>query len=311
MRDFPRLTPLVLAVSAAVGPQVAWAQGDQTKADSQPGEQQILALAEQFVSAFNAHQIDTLVELYAENAEVMHRDGTRLSGREQIRESFEEFFASSPEATLGVRMESLRLLTPELALEEGTATIFENGSDASYVSRYVMIHAHRNGEWKIAASKTTEEADLSSESELDQLDWMLGEWMDEGESTSIKWSCKRTDDGKYLVRSYDVVLDDGRAMSGVQRIGWDPVRERIRSWAFDSEGGFVEATWSRVGDVWINKASGYLADGTIVSSTNHVIPIREDRYLLRSIERLAGDESVDDVEAVVVRRGPTPRLAAE
>ena len=32
-------------------------------------------------------------------------------------------------------------------------------------------------------------------------------------------------------------------MTVTQRIGWDPAAKQIRSWEFDSEGGFGEGTW--------------------------------------------------------------------
>jgi hypothetical protein len=33
-------------------------------------------------------------------------------------------------------------------------------------------------------------------------------------------------------------------------IGWDPAEGRIRSWVFDSEGGFGGGLWTRTGNEW-------------------------------------------------------------
>ncbi|WP_197441584.1 YybH family protein [Thalassoglobus neptunius] len=266
----------------------------------------VLSSARQFVKEFNAHNVDKLLSMYAPKAEIIQRDGSRQIGTKEIRGSFTTYFEQNPEAQIAVRLESVKELTPNLALEEGTVTLFDDGNTASYVSSYILLHSKVEGMWKIAVSKVTEDEILDRQNALDQLAWMEGEWIDEGATSSIYWNCQRSEDGNYLLRSFDIRFADGRVAKGTQRIGWDPVQSRIRSWAFDTSGGFAEATWSQVGEVWVNKSTGYQPDGTAVSATNYVIPIRGDRYLLRSVERIAGNEKADDVEAVVVRRGPKP-----
>ena len=57
-------------------------------------------------------------------------------------------------------------------------------------------------------------------------------------------------------------------MKGSQRIGWDPSAKRLRSWVFDSEGGFGEGVWSKSGNQWIAKMTGVTSDGKTASSTN-------------------------------------------
>ena len=57
-------------------------------------------------------------------------------------------------------------------------------------------------------------------------------------------------------------LRGGRpAMTGSQRIGWDPLAKKIHSWVFDSEGGLAEGVWTRDGNRWIVKLSGVTRDG--------------------------------------------------
>ena len=46
-----------------------------------------------------------------------------------------------------------------------------------------------------------------------------------------------------------------------QRIGWDPLARQIRSWEFDSEGGFGEGKWSRDGERWVIKHTGVRPEG--------------------------------------------------
>ena len=69
-------------------------------------------------------------------------------------------------------------------------------------------------------------------------------------------------------------------MSGSQRIGWDPVKRQFKSWVFDSEGGFVEAYWTRDGNQWLVKAEGVGQDGEPASATNIITRLGKDRVEL-------------------------------
>ena len=57
-------------------------------------------------------------------------------------------------------------------------------------------------------------------------------------------------------------------MTLMEFIGWDPVQQQIRSWVFDSRGGFGEGLWTRSGNRWTEESGGVLADGRRASSNN-------------------------------------------
>ena len=56
--------------------------------------------------------------------------------------------------------------------------------------------------------------------------------------------------------------------SGMQIIGWDPAAKTIRSWTFDSNGTFAEATWEQKGDRWFLRNRGVLPDGRPATMIN-------------------------------------------
>jgi hypothetical protein len=105
------------------------------------------------------------------------------------------------------------------------------------------------------------------------------------------------------------VKREGKAVMSIsQRIGWDPLARQIRSWEFDTAGGFGEGRWSRAGDQWTIKHTGVQADGTASSATN--IMTNESRDVVRwvSTDRVVGEETLPDHEAdVLVRVPPPPR----
>ncbi len=55
---------------------------------------------------------------------------------------------------------------------------------------------------------------------------------------------------------------------GSQIIGWDPYAQTIRSWLFDSDGGFGVGRWTPAGNRWTVKTLSVLPDGRRGSATN-------------------------------------------
>jgi hypothetical protein len=51
--------------------------------------------------------------------------------------------------------------------------------------------------------------------------------------------------------------------------------------------------------------SGVRADGAPASATNIYTPVRRDRFVYSSVDRLIGDEQEPDVSVVIVRKPPT------
>lgn len=96
-------------------------------------------------------------------------------------------------------------------------------------------------------------------------------------------------------------------MSGSQRLGWDPLAKQIRSWVFDSEGGFAEGLWTRDGDQWIIKMRGVTKEGRVASGTNIITKLSDHRLTWQSRDRVVGGERIADTdEVLVVRRPPKP-----
>ena len=80
-------------------------------------------------------------------------------------------------------------------------------------------------------------------------------------------------------------------MTVTQRIGWDPAAGQIRSWEFDSEGGFGEGRWGGDGDRWVVKHTATRPDGATVTATNIMVKERPDLVRWSSTDRFVGSES--------------------
>jgi hypothetical protein len=121
--------------------------------------------------------------------------------------------------------------------------------------------------------------------------------------TSYRWA----DDGLAIVSDFKVQVGGRPAMTGTQRIGWDPSTKKLHSWVFDSQGGAAEGVWTRDGNRWIVKMTGVTHDGKAASSTNITTMVTKDRTTWQSRDRVVGDETRPNIEEIpIVRQPPKP-----
>jgi len=146
-------------------------------------------------------------------------------------------------------------------------------------------------------------AEVGQTSALDELAWMVGKWVDEGEDATITTDCSWTHNGKFLSRSFQVRSSGEVTLEGTQVIGWDPIEGQIRSWTFDSEGGFGSGRWIRDGDRWLVKTSFVLAGGERASAINVLTYVDPDTLRWQSTNReIAGELQPNIPEVTVVRQ---------
>ena len=67
--------------------------------------------------------------------------------------------------------------------------------------------------------------DAQQASPLDALEWMVGEWLDQGAESTITTSCSWTMNRRFLSRSFKVTIDNEVTLEGTQMVGWDPIDE--------------------------------------------------------------------------------------
>jgi uncharacterized protein (TIGR02246 family) len=271
-------------------------------------EQAIAALVEAFAKAFNAGDANAAAATYAEDALVVDEDGVRIEGREAIRAQLAGAFAASPGTTIAIKPEFLRFLGPDTALERGRTTITPAGPGAAPEStQFTVVYTRRDGRWLQSAVRDEQADDLTPHDRLKELEWMLGEWVNESQDAVVHTTCKWTEDGNFLVRDFVMKAQGSPVLSGTQRIGWDPVRRQFKTWVFDSEGGFGEGYWTRDGDQWTLRVEGVRQDGKHVSATNIITRLGKDRASWQSVGRSLGGAALPGIdEFTLVRKPPEP-----
>ena len=273
-------------------------------------EKAIRALDDAFVREYNQGDSKALAARFTEDAEVVEANGDRYQGRALIERSFADTFKAGKGAKIAFDIDSIRLLSPDAAKEEGRS-IITPPQGAPVTRRYTVLYVKRGGSWLIASVREEPEPLVRAHDRLKDLDWMVGDWVDEGSDAVVHVNCRWSEDQNFLIRSFSVRRSGKPVLTVTQRIGWDPQAKQIRSWEFDSEGGFGEGRWSRDGTRWIVKHSGVRPDGATASATNFMVQERPDLVRWVSTDRVVGDEPVEDDIAYVLVRVPPPPAQAD
>lgn len=289
------------------------APGGDPKTDSKPPESptegEIRASAAAFTKLYNAHDAKGLAQLFAIKAEITDEGGKLVKGREAIEAEFAQQFQDEPECRIEVDIDSIRILTPNIAIEEGVVRSSTGPDQPEEVSNYACVHVRVDGKWLLASVSDfpAEAEDLTPHEHLRELSWMLGEWIDESPDSNVHSLCQWDESGNFLLYDFEVQFAGSISMNGTTRIGWDAVRKQFRSWVFDSEGGFTEGIWIRIGEEWVVKVTGGTPAGETCSSTNVYRQIDDDTFTFRSYDRIVDGELTDDIDETIIKRhAPAP-----
>ncbi len=268
----------------------------------------LLGLVGEFTKAFDAGDAKAISATFTEDAQI-HDENGETKGRAAIESRFGDYFANTPKSKIEIKVNSLQFVSPDVIIENGHS-IIKGVEDESRVERtkYSVVYVRQNGKW-LQSCLTDRASDGRSVPErLKELEWLVGDWVTESDqavvSTSVKWS----DDQHYLLRDFTIMVDGKTAIKGTQRIGWDPAKKHIRSWLFDSKGGFSEGEWSHADKGWVIKTRGVSHDGTSATATQMLVQVGKDHVRWSSFDRTEGDEAAPDLEEItLVRKPPAPK----
>ncbi|MGP0065280.1 MAG: SgcJ/EcaC family oxidoreductase [Isosphaeraceae bacterium] len=271
-------------------------------------ERAIRASDEAFAEAFRKKDAKAIADLYTDDGEAVGLDGTTIQGRAALEEHYAARFAETPDEKLESTIESIKFLAPGIARETGrTRSVTTDGGTAT-TGRYTVIRIKRDGRWLIAGVRELADTEISHYERLKELEWLVGDWVEETEEALVFTSVAWADDKNFLLRTFDVRVKGKPALTGTQRIGWDPLTKQIKSWVFDSRGGYGDGLWMRSGNQWVVKATGVRPDGRTATATQVLTYVNKDTLRWKSIDRTVGDEIVGEIdEVVMVRKPPQPK----
>ena len=279
---------------------------DGVSGDSAPtndAEAQVRSAIQSYVAAFNARDVEKLVAHWSPQGVYTSRTtGEQLVGNEAMTEEFAAILTAEGAPTLAVVTESIEFVSPNVALERGSATV-SYADDEVAVTNYSVVYVNHDGEWLI--DRVTEDevvAEPSHYQQLQALEWIIGDWVDQGADFQVEIACDWTKNQNFISRRFTVRRDDEVVSTGLQVIGYDAKLEQIRSWLFDSNGGTVAGVWTQRDDQWIVQSVATLADGSSGSFTSIFRPMEDGAYAWQKINRVLAGKLLPNIDEVILQR---------
>ncbi len=143
---------------------------------------------------------------------------------------------------------------------------------------------------------------VPSNTHLKELDWLAGKWFDKENNSIIEMESSWDQHKNFLTQKFNVTEQGKLDLKGFQIIGWDPIRQQIRSWVFDSDGGFGEGVWTKQGDKWLVEVEHTLPNGLKGSAQHIYSNIQKDSYTWESTGREVGGNILPNLEPATVHR---------
>jgi uncharacterized protein (TIGR02246 family) len=302
-KDLPKATS---PIRSSVQPEPKTAEKTSTAESAiaeQAAEAAVKESAQRFVDDYNKHDSKAAASDFTPSAEFITENGTAIRGRDAIARHFAAVFALFPKAHLELQVESVRLVTSNVALEEGRVEYVASSEDSVQTSRYVALHVFQDGRWWLARTRdfSVDTAAISNHDRLREL-----EWMEEGEDSLVATSCQWSHNRSYLLQEFTIRVGGLPPVTGSTRFGWDPLTKQIKSWTFDSDGGYSEALWTHGTDQWVLKSHGVTHMGRTYSATSILRHVDRETLSWESRDRVEGGVPIADRVPLLVKRRPPP-----
>ena len=255
-----------------------------------------------YLDAFNRRDVDACAEHWSKDAEY-EIGGKRepIVGRAAIAAALRKMLSTDEPFQLTVGDQRFRKLSADVVTEDGIARL-QSESHGVERARYLVIHVKENGTWYRESVREIPMAPSSALAVESELNSLVGKWQSESDEGTLTLNAEWVLDRRFLSRTFQLSGQDGTTITGTEWIGWDPAARVIRSWSFDSRGGFESGVWHRDGRQWIVKVRAVLPDGN-TATEQRAVSINEDGQLeTRVIEQAVGGRLLPGTKPIALDR---------
>jgi len=291
-----------LALHSTPGAEATARADDAKPAARQADEAAVKKLGADFASAFEKSDSAAIASHYTNEGEFIRNDGEIIRGKGEIEKAYAAYFKTlSGKKKLEVQVDSLRFPSTDTAIAEVTLRLKGEDNEVDASSWRETLLVREGGQWKVAVTREWDR-DTSEDDTLKDVEWLIGTWEASGKdreaTTSYEW-----DENKAFIRGKYTVKEKGKVVeSGIQFIGKDNNDGVIRSWAFQSDGGFGGGVWTREGKKWNVDVHGVMADGKELTATNVYIKLDPNTFSWQSVNRKLDDEPIPDTAPIKVTK---------
>lgn len=273
--------------------------------DNGSSKEKVLQRLQDLTTAINNGNEDVLPSFWTEDGEYANpASGEVLEGKEAIAKFFQERVKEikKRQLTFSFKPGKVDFPDPDLAIVEGVSEISDKGALLQRNARRIEL-VKDNGQWFIDAIREIEVAPAPPiYGHLKGLDWLIGKWKDQDDDVTITFTTKWNKFKNFIIQRFKMKVYGTVEMEGLQIIGWDPIEQKIRSWVYDSDGGFGNGIWSKDGNSWNAVLNYVLSDGKKASATYSYTNINDKSYSFSATNRTINGEALPKIEPVTVVR---------
>ena len=259
-------------------------------------------LSKDMIQAFEKRDAAAIAANWTEEGELIYNDGAPICGRAAIEKGYAEFFKTlKGKPKVQIQAEVLRFPSADLAVHEATLRLKNNAGEIMASGRQATVLVRDGGRWKVAIVCAWER-DIGLDASFQELEWLIGTWQavtrDREVTITYEW-----DENKAFIRGTFTVKEGPKVIeSGTHMIGKDHAKGVIRSWVFQSEGGFGRGVWTRGNKKWSVDVHGVRADGRELTATHIYVHVDPDTFTWQAVNQALDGVPVADIGPIKVTK---------
>jgi hypothetical protein len=285
----------ILSIQGMIAPLAA--------AENDAAKDMVLQRLEQLSDAINQDRADAT--FWSDDAEFINPvTGDTIEGKDKIVDYIKGRIKEIKERDLKFAFtpNKTTFTNPDEAVVDGVVEITEKGALLQRNAREVVL-VKQDGKWVIdSVSEIEVPPPPPVYLHLKEIAWLVGNWEDTDEDVTITFDTRWDAYHNFIFQTFKMVTYGVEVLEGLQIIGWDPIENKIRSWVYDSDGGFGSGLWSKKDESWEANINYVLSDGQKGSATNVYTKIDDSSYSFSSMNRNVSGKAVPNIEPVTVRK---------
>jgi uncharacterized protein (TIGR02246 family) len=259
-------------------------------------------LNKDFIKAFNKRDAAAMASYWTADGEFIRNDGDPIRGRSEIEEGYAEYFKTlKTNPRVEIQFDNLRFPSANTAISEVTLRLKNDEGEVVGSSWRNTLLVREKGQWKVAIVREWDR-DIGLDVNLSELEWLVGTWRAANKKREVtlvyEW-----DENKVFIRGKYSVKEGAKVIeSGMQMIGKDNNEGAVRSWVFQSDGGFGGGVWTREGKKWSVDVYGVLADGSELRATSIYLRVDPNTFTWQAVDQSLNGEPIADAKPIKVTR---------
>jgi uncharacterized protein (TIGR02246 family) len=246
-----------------------------------------------------------LSALWTENGTYIDEDGNVFKGRPALEKRFSSVFNENGKPQFELTSDTIRFLSDKVAISEGTV-LRKEGTDKKPETRFAIVFLNEDGTWLISqATETPITPAISTQAtqaSLKDLAWIIGAWKAERNGSSVRMTAEWAANKTFIHCKYEIQRPGAPLQTDIQVIGYDPRKDELVSWHFDSSGGFGYGSWYKRDDQWMVETTGVERDGSTSRAINIIQAVEPNAFSWQSVNRSVDGMAFADTNELKVQR---------